>query len=58
MKKFNGITSLLFFGISLLIGLYILWINSINMTTIYIMIMIAAAVLVPYVYCTKCPCLD
>ena len=56
MKKFNGITSLLFFGISLLIGLYILWINSINMTTIYIMIMIAAAVLVPYVYCTKCPC--
>lgn len=56
MKKFNGITSLLFTGISLLIGLYILWLYSINLAILYLSIMIIAAVLIPYVYCTKCPC--
>jgi hypothetical protein len=56
MKKFNGITSLLFFGMSVLIGLYILRTNSVNLTILYIVIMLATAIMIPYVYCTKCPC--
>ena len=56
MKKFNGITSLLFLGISVLIGLCILRTNSVNLTILYIVIMLAAAILIPYAYCTKCPC--
>jgi hypothetical protein len=56
MKKFNGITSLLFFGISVIIGLYILRTNSVNLAILYIVIMLATAIMIPYVYCTKCPC--
>lgn len=56
MKKFNGITSLLFTGLCLLIGLYILWINFIILAIIYLAVMIIAAFVIPYVYCTKCPC--
>ncbi len=56
MKKFNGITSLLAFGMSVFIGLYVLWINSVNLAILYIVIMLAAVILIPYVYCTKCPC--
>jgi hypothetical protein len=56
MKKFNGISSLLFFAVSILIGLYILWGNNINLAILYIILLIAAAVVIPYVYCTKCPC--
>ena len=56
MKKFNGITSLLFFGMSVLIGLYILRTNSVNLAILYIVIMLATAIMIPYVYCTKCPC--
>jgi hypothetical protein len=56
MKKINGITSMLFFGVSFVIGFYALWINVINIAYIYILILVSAAILIPYVYCTKCPC--
>ena len=56
MKKFNGVTSLLLFAVSILIGLYILWINTLALVMIYIVIGIAACIVIPYVYCTKCPC--
>ena len=56
MKKVNGITSLLFTGVSLLLGLYILWINNINLAILYLISMLIAGILIPYTYCTKCPC--
>ena len=56
MKKINGITSLIFTGISILIGLYITWINSFNIAVLYLVLMLGAATLIPYVYCTKCQC--
>lgn len=56
MKKFNGITSMLFAGFSLLIGFYTLWINAIDLAYLYIALLVLAAILIPYAYCTKCPC--
>ena len=56
MKKFNGITSLIFFAVSMLIGLYILWGNNINLAILYAILLLAAAVVIPFIYCTKCPC--
>ena len=56
MKKFNGVTSLILFAVSMLIGLHILWINAVNLAVFYVIILLAACILIPYVYCTKCPC--
>jgi hypothetical protein len=56
MKKFNGISSIIFFGISLLIGLYTIMQNTVDLAIGYVIIMLIAVLLIPYVYCTKCPC--
>lgn len=56
MKKFNGITSMILGGSSLLIGFYTLCINAINLAYLYTALLVLAAILIPYTYCTKCPC--
>jgi hypothetical protein len=54
--KFHGITSILFIFISLVIGLYQIYIYSMEIAIIYGAILLIGSFLIINTYCTKCPC--